>query len=79
MAVRYESSHVEDRQANLKRLQEKFGARPGNYRVDPWYFRFGIANKPYWWDDYDRRWRMLKFGDEFDWDENGIMIKVNDD
>lgn len=71
-------TYTDDLPATMRRLQQWAGARPGNYKVDPYYFRFGMAHKPYWWDDYERRWRLLKFGDEFDFDENDIMVRINE-
>lgn len=77
MGVKYVETDKLDK-INIKRMIDHFGKRPGGYRVDPNYFRAGIGNKAYWWDDYKRKWTKLNFGDEFDFDENGIMVKVSD-
>ena len=60
----------------LKKLQEFLGKRPGGYRIDPYYVRTGIAHKPYFWDDYNRKWVMIKIGDTFKFDDYGIAIRI---
>lgn len=63
---------------SIRVLQDFLGKRPGNYRVDPFYIRTGIAGKPYLWDDYNRRWVMLRKGDVVGFDADGIPTKVVD-
>lgn len=63
---------------SIRILQDFLGKRPGNYRVDPFYIRTGIAGKPYLWDDYNRRWVMVRKGDVFGFDDHGIAVKVVD-
>lgn len=62
---------------SFRKLQEFLGKRPGNYRIDPFYVRQGMAHKPYFWDDYNRKWVLIKLGDRFRIDEYGIAVKVD--
>lgn len=62
-------------EASIKKLQEFLGKRPGGYRIDPFYIRTGIAHKPYFWDDYNRKWVMVKVGDKFYFDDEGIAVR----
>lgn len=75
--IKYQPAHNVGDRANIKGLQKTFGERPGNYSVDRFYFRTGIGNKPYYWDDYERKWKLLKDGMEFELDDDGIMVRVD--
>lgn len=57
--------------ADVKRF---LGKRPGNYHVDAFYIRQGMGKKPYFWDDYDRKWVAIRLGDSFYFDEYGIAV-----
>lgn len=61
---------------NLHKIRRELGKRPGNYRVDPDYVRDGIAHKPYFWDAYNKKWHMVRIGDSFFLDEEGIPRKT---
>ena len=76
--MKYVAYATKSSQPDLDELKKVFGERPGGYRVDPYYFRTGIGNKAYYWDEYSKKWRLLKFGDEFEFDHDGIMVKTND-
>jgi hypothetical protein len=61
---------------NFRQIKEALGKRPGGYRVDPDYLRQGIAQKPYFWDQYYKKWQMIRIGDSFFMDEDGIPRKT---
>lgn len=60
---------------NFHKLQQELGPRPGGYRTDPNYLRRGIANKPYFWNAYKKKWLMLKIGDLIYINDEGYPIK----
>jgi hypothetical protein len=61
---------------NLFKIEEEFGLRPGGYRVDPNYVRRGIAGKPYFWNNYTKKWTLIRLGDSFFRDDEGIPCKT---
>ncbi len=63
---------------NFKELQEWLGPRPGDYRIDPFYLRAGIAgqDKPYFWDDPAKKWRLVRYGDMFCKRTDGSIFMV---
>lgn len=61
---------------NFNRIQQALGKRPGNYRVDPFYLRRGIAQKIYFWNDYDRKWMLVHMGDLFWLNNEGKPVKT---
>lgn len=60
---------------NIHRIQQELGERPGGYRVDPYYIRYGIAHKPYFWDAVEKKWLLINLGDSF-FLEDGIPRKT---
>lgn len=63
---------------NLYELQQKFGERPGGYRVDPYYFRQGASkDKALFWNHYNKKWERVKPHEKFDLDMEGIVVRVD--
>lgn len=60
---------------NFSKIQQELGERPGGYRVDPYYLRRGIAQKPYFWDALRKKWVIVRLGDSF-YMENNIPRKT---
>lgn len=54
---------------NFSQIQRHLGPRPGGYRVDVFYLRRGIGNKPYFWNDFTSKWQRVQLGDVFFWDD----------
>jgi hypothetical protein len=54
-------------------IKRVLGKRPGDYVLDPYYLRKGIGDKPYFWDEENRRWRMVRLGDLFTIEEDGSI------
>jgi hypothetical protein len=61
---------------NLSKIRNALGPRPGEYKVDPDYIRTGIAQRPYFWDAYRKKWEMVRLGDSFFHDDQGIARKT---
>lgn len=61
---------------NLQEISKAYGPRPGEYTVDPNYVRTGMANKPYFWDAYRKKWELIRLGDTFFMDEDGVPRKT---
>lgn len=61
---------------NFVQIQTTLGPRPGGYRVDTYYLRYGMGRKPYFWDEELHKWQRLKIGDLI-WinEETGFPIK----
>lgn len=78
MGVRLEVVAPGDARTNIETLMAKFGNRPGDYSIDPYWFRRGMGNKPYVWDNKNKKWRLIRIGDEFDWDDEGNVVKIGD-
>lgn len=67
-------------ESTLNELRNFLGKRPGNYRVDPNYIRVGFGgHKPYFWDDYNRKWVGIRIGDKFYFDDYGIAVREKKD
>jgi hypothetical protein len=61
---------------NFDEVQLFLGKRPGDYRTDPYYLRKGMANKPYFWDEPAKKWRLVRLGDEFYKRDDGTVFRV---
>lgn len=57
------------------KLQQFLGKRPGDYNLDPYYVRRGMGNKPYFWDAINKKWRDVRLGDKFYFDDYGIAVQ----
>lgn len=77
-SMRYYASTEQGNRADIKRLQEHFGERPGGYSVDKYYFRTSIGNKPLYWEVETNTWKLLKNGMEFDFNEDGLVVRIDD-
>ena len=60
----------------FKHQQELLGKRPGDYRLDPYYLRTGIADKPYFWNDSTRKWERVSLGDLFTVHDDGTVTRT---
>lgn len=60
---------------NFDSIQQNLGERPGGYRVDPFYLRKGMANKPYFWNDETKKWERVRLGDMFRVTEEGKVVR----
>lgn len=58
--------------SNFVEIQEFFGKRPGDYRIDPYYLRTGMGSKPYFYDARRKKWSAIRRGDKFYFDSDGI-------
>jgi hypothetical protein len=68
---------IHSKGSNLLQLQEKFGKRPGNKMIDPYWFRMNkFTNKPDYWNIDTNSWKLCKPGYMFDWDDEGSMVCV---
>lgn len=61
---------------NFVRIQRILGERPGGYRIDKFYLRRGLGQKPYFWDEYNNKWLRLHMGDLIWINEEGIPVKT---
>ena len=62
---------------NFLELQQYLGKRPGDKFVDPYYLRksgTGV-DKPYFWNNYTKKWERINPGDKFYFDDNGIPVR----
>lgn len=57
--------------SNFKEVQEFLGKRPGDKFVDPFYLRRGLAEKPYFWNQFTKKWELVHAGDWFSKDSTG--------
>lgn len=62
-------------ETTFHRLQVFLGKRPGDYITDPNYLRKGMGNKPYFWDAINKKWRDIRIGDIFYFDNDGIAVQ----
>lgn len=60
---------------NFVSLQEWLGERPGNYFVDKFYLRRGHSHKPYFWNPETKKWELIRIGDRFYIDEDGLPVR----
>ena len=61
----------------LGELFRQFGARPGDYRVDPYWFRLNtLTGKPELWNPETKKWKRVNLNDRFEWDDNGNVVQV---
>lgn len=76
-----DGSYIGDgtRGSNFVQIQQWLGKRPGDYRLDPYYLRHSMGNKPYFWDAIKKKWKMVKLGDKFYFDNDGIPVKESVD
>lgn len=64
--------------SNLHALQQRFGKRPGDYIVDPYWFRNNrFTNKADIWNPDTKSWRQIKVNEEFDFDDDGNVVRVS--
>lgn len=76
MSINVEADSVTyEGERNFHELQMFLGKRPGEYRVDPFYVRKSMGNKPYFWDDIDKKWRDIRIGDTFYFDNDGLAVQ----
>lgn len=57
-------------------IQQVLGKRPGDYRMDPYYLRKGMADKPYFWNYLTKKWELLRLGDVFIIDDEGLVTRI---
>lgn len=68
---------VAGKKTNMSQLQEKFGKRPGDYVVDPYWFRPNhFTGKLDLWNADTKSWQQVRPGQEFDW-EDGVVKCVS--
>lgn len=61
----------------LAALHRTFGARPGDYHVDPYWFRLNtLTGKPELWNAKTKKWQRITLSDRFDWDDEGNVVKL---
>lgn len=69
-------SSIEYNADNFYAIQKFLGERPGGYRIDPYYLRKGMADKPYFWDAEKKKWISVRVGDRFYVNELGEAVRV---
>lgn len=66
---------IYDKYNHLK-IRKLLGKRPGDFILDPYYLRTGMADKPYFWNVDTRRWEMVRLGDVFTIHEDGSVTRT---
>lgn len=61
---------------NFLNLQKVLGERPGEYRLDPFYLRKALADKPMFWNYEKKIWERVSLGDVFVIDDEGFVTRI---